>query len=131
VVVDVGLTVVEPLANVEVNDPGVMEILVAPVEDQLRVVLEPEGMVAEAAVKEEMFGAELFVEVEEVAAAQPSRPTQSSKTSVTAQSCLTVLCGPRGVSRFAENKLGESMHSPSVVADQNSLVIEDSRCLLV
>jgi hypothetical protein len=42
VVVAVGLMFVEPLADVDVNVPGVMAILVAPVVAQLSVLLEPE-----------------------------------------------------------------------------------------
>jgi hypothetical protein len=56
VVVDVGLTLVEPLADVELNVPGVMAIVVAPVVAQLSVLLEPEGMLAGLAVKELIVG---------------------------------------------------------------------------
>ena len=56
VVVAVGLTVVEPLADVDVNVPGVMAMLVAPVADQLNVLLEPEVMVVALAVKELIVG---------------------------------------------------------------------------
>jgi len=56
VVVAVGLTLVEPLADAEVNVPGVMAMLVAPVVAQLRVLLEPELMVVGLAVKELMVG---------------------------------------------------------------------------
>jgi hypothetical protein len=52
----VGETVVEPLAAVEVNVPGVMLILVAPVVTQLKVLLEPELMLVGLAVKELMVG---------------------------------------------------------------------------
>ena len=41
-VVAVGLTLVEPLAEVDVNVPGVMAILVAPLVAQLSKLLEPE-----------------------------------------------------------------------------------------
>jgi len=44
--VAVGLTVLEPLGEVDVKLPGVMDIVVAPVVDQLRVLLEPEFMLA-------------------------------------------------------------------------------------
>lgn len=47
----VGLTVVEPLAAVEVKVPGVMEMLVAPVAAQVSVLL-PELMLAGVAVNE-------------------------------------------------------------------------------
>lgn len=55
-VVAVGLTFVEPLADVEVNVPGVMASLVAPVVAQLKVLLEPEVMLVGLAVKEVMVG---------------------------------------------------------------------------
>jgi len=42
VVVDVGLTLVEPLADVDVYVPGVMAIVAAPLVAQLRVLLAPE-----------------------------------------------------------------------------------------
>jgi hypothetical protein len=56
VVVAVGFTLVEPLADAEVNVPGVMARLVAPVVTQLNVLLEPEAIVAGFAVKELMIG---------------------------------------------------------------------------
>ncbi|MGA2084782.1 MAG: hypothetical protein ABSG60_04610 [Terracidiphilus sp.] len=55
-VVAVGLTLVEPLADVDVNVPGVMAILVAPVVAQLSVLLEPEVMLVGSAVKELIVG---------------------------------------------------------------------------
>jgi hypothetical protein len=56
VVVAVGLTVVDPLAEGEVNVPGVMAMLVAPVVTQLSVLLEPEAMLVGLAVKEVIVG---------------------------------------------------------------------------
>lgn len=51
----------EPLANAEVNVPGVMAILVAPLVDQFSVLLEPELMLAGLAVNELIVGMlELF-----------------------------------------------------------------------
>lgn len=55
--VEVGFTLVEPLAEVEVNVPGVMAMLAAPVVTQLRVLLEPEVMLVGLAVKEVIVGA--------------------------------------------------------------------------
>lgn len=52
----VGLTVVEPMAVVEVKVPGVMAMDVAPVVDQLRVVLAPEVMLVGLALKQQMSG---------------------------------------------------------------------------
>jgi len=54
--VAVGLTFVEPLAEVDVNEPGVMAILVAPVVAQLNVLLEPEATLVGLAVKELITG---------------------------------------------------------------------------
>jgi len=55
-VVAVGCTFVEPLAEVEVNVPDVIAMLVAPVVTQLRVLLEPEVMLVGLAVKEVIAG---------------------------------------------------------------------------
>jgi hypothetical protein len=56
VVVEVGLTLVDPLAEVEVKFPGVIAMLVAPVADQLSVLLEPEEILVGFAVKELIDG---------------------------------------------------------------------------
>jgi hypothetical protein len=62
VVVAVGLTLVEPVAEMEVKDPGEMAIVVAPDVVQLRVLLDPELMLIGLAVKELIVGLlELFV----------------------------------------------------------------------
>jgi hypothetical protein len=58
VVVTVGVTVVEPFAEVELNVPGEMEIVVAPLVVQLSVLLFPEGMLVGLAVKELTVGAD-------------------------------------------------------------------------
>ncbi|MGA7930841.1 MAG: hypothetical protein WCA20_33220 [Candidatus Sulfotelmatobacter sp.] len=55
-VVAVGLTLVEPLEDVEVNVPGVMARLLAPFVTQLSVLLEPEVIVVGLAVKELITG---------------------------------------------------------------------------
>ena len=52
-----GFTLVEPLAEVEVNVPGVIAMLEAPVVTQLRVLLEPEAMLVGMAVNEVIVGA--------------------------------------------------------------------------
>lgn len=54
--VALGLTLVEPLADADVKPTGVMEMLVAPVVDQLSVLLEPELMLVGLAVKELIIG---------------------------------------------------------------------------
>jgi hypothetical protein len=73
--VDVGDTLVDPLADVEVNEPGVMLMLVAPpVVAQLKVVLPPAVIVPGLSVNDVIVGldaagftvtvAELLVEPE-------------------------------------------------------------------
>jgi hypothetical protein len=56
VVVAVGITLVEPFSDVDVNVPGVIATLVAPVVVQLSVLLEPEVIVVGLAVKTLMVG---------------------------------------------------------------------------
>lgn len=51
-----GVTLVEPLADVEVKVPGVMAIVAAPMVVQLSVLLEPEAMFVGLAVKELIVG---------------------------------------------------------------------------
>ncbi len=60
-VVAVGLTLVEPLANVDVNVPGAIAILVAPVVAQLSVLLEPEVILVGLAVNELIVGFSVVV----------------------------------------------------------------------
>jgi hypothetical protein len=82
VVVAVGLAPVEPPADVDVNVPGVMAMLVAPAVAQLRVLLPPELMVAGSAVKEVMTGTEVFPdEPDDVTAPQPARATHAHRRS--------------------------------------------------
>jgi len=57
-VVAVGLTFVEPLADVDVNVPGVMAMEFAPFVAQFSVVLAPEFMLAGFAVKDMTVGTE-------------------------------------------------------------------------
>jgi hypothetical protein len=86
-VVAVGFTVVEPLADVEVKVPGTIEMLFAPVTDQLSVLPEPELILVGLAVKEVIAGAEPFPEdeVDNIVEPQPARPTQASGIRTSAQ----------------------------------------------
>jgi len=73
VVVAVGLTLVEPLAAVEVNVPGVIPILVAPLVAQLNLLLAPEVILEGLAVKELIVGLPVvFTVTVSVDAAEPS-----------------------------------------------------------
>jgi hypothetical protein len=56
VVVFVGLTFIVPFAEVEVNVPGVMATLVAPVTDQLRTLPVPETTLVGLATNELITG---------------------------------------------------------------------------
>jgi hypothetical protein len=81
VVVAVGLTVIEPPADAEVNVPGVMAILVAPVAAHVIVLLVPEAMLVGSAVKEEIVGTAPVPEgeLEEVFEPQPTSPAHASR----------------------------------------------------
>jgi hypothetical protein len=65
---------VDPLADVEVNVPGEMATLIAPVAAQLSMLLAPEFMLVGFAAKEVIVGADPFPE--EVLVPQPASPTQ-------------------------------------------------------
>ena len=80
-VVAVGLTLVEPLAEVDVNVPGVMAILVAPLVAQLSILLEPEFMLSGSAENEVIVGAEPFPGggIDEIAELQPASPAQANR----------------------------------------------------
>jgi hypothetical protein len=87
VVVAVGLTLVEPLADVDVKVPGVTAMLVAPAAAQLSVLLEPEFMLVGSAVKEAIVGAEPFPELEldGVVTPQPDSAMQATRIRTSAQ----------------------------------------------
>jgi hypothetical protein len=53
----VGLTLVEPVADVDVKLPGAIAILVAPLVTQFNVLLEPEAMLVGLAANEATVGA--------------------------------------------------------------------------
>jgi hypothetical protein len=63
VVVAVGLTAVEPLAEVDAKVPGVMATLVAPVVAQLSVLLDPKATLVGLAVNELIAGLPTVVTV--------------------------------------------------------------------
>lgn len=74
--VEVGLTLVEPVAEVDVKVPGVMARLVAPVTDQLNVVLEPGLMPVGFAANDVIVGGEPFPEEDDVPP-QAAKPRQA------------------------------------------------------
>ena len=110
-VVAVGFTGVEPPADVDVNVPGVMAMLVAPVVCQLSVLLEPEVMLVRSAVKEPMAGSNTVPEGE-LDEPQPSSPTQANRMSRIAQRSSLKDLIPRMLRVFLHNELIEFMRSP-------------------
>jgi len=88
VVVAVGLTLVEPVAEVDVNVPGAIPILVAPVVDQFSVLLEPDFMLAGLAVKEAIVGGEPVLE-EELELLQLPKMTQENEMKASRQEPTT------------------------------------------
>jgi len=111
---------VEPLADVDVNVPGVMAILVAPAAVQLSALLVPEFMLVGSAVKEVIVGTEPFPEGEfgEVEP-QPARPTQANKIRMrtSAQRSCPDEFSPAELSLFLHHELVEFMRDPLVAAD--------------
>jgi hypothetical protein len=88
VVVAVGLTVVEPLADDELKPPGEIEIVIAPLVAQLSVAFAPEFMLVGFAANEVTEGTEPEFDGEFGALLvlpQPARSTQTSKRSTSAQ----------------------------------------------
>jgi hypothetical protein len=81
VFVDVGLTLVEPLADVDVNVPGVMAIVAAPLVVQLSMLLEPEFMLSGTATNELIVGAEPFPGgiIGEIVELQPPSMAQTNR----------------------------------------------------
>ena len=78
----VGLTLVEPLADVELKPPGEIEIIVAPFVVQLNVLVASAFMLVGFAAKDEMEGAEPVPWVasgELVVPAQLVNPAQASR----------------------------------------------------
>jgi hypothetical protein len=86
----------EPLALVEVNVPGVMEMLVAPVAAQFSALVAPEFMLVGFAANEVMVGAEPVPvpvpgpdadpeeDLEDFPAVQPAKPKQMNRSEVNA-----------------------------------------------
>jgi hypothetical protein len=104
--------VVEPVAAVDVNVPGVMAIVVAPVDVQLRVLLAPEFMLVGFAVKELMAGTESFPvgEVEP----QPINATPANRTmaiTASARRCVLGSLSSKEGSLSVLNEVAESMNA--------------------
>ena len=98
--VAVGLTLVEPFADADVNVPGVMAILVAPAVAQLSVLLAPAFTVVGFAANEVIVGMEAFPggELEELDNPQFTRPRQAINMIIT-RPCAEG-SGPEELSRW-------------------------------
>lgn len=105
---------VEPLADVDVNVPGVMAILVAPAVTQLSVLLAPEFTFVGSAVKDVIVGTEPFPEgaLDELTPPQPASPAQANRTRTSAQRARPDDSGPGELRVFLRNELVESMSNP-------------------
>jgi hypothetical protein len=90
-VVEPGLTFVEPFADAAVKAPGVTATLVAPVVTQLSVLLEPDVMLVGLAVKDVTVGGEPDWGLGAVGSGllaeppQPVRPADAARTRAAAQ----------------------------------------------
>jgi len=103
VVVAVGLMLVEPLADVDVNVPGVMPILVAPAAAQLSVLLVPEFMLVGFAEKEVIVGTEFPGDELDELEPQPASPRPADRMSTSVQRCSREELSPRELSMFLQN----------------------------
>lgn len=107
-VVAVGLTLVEPLADEELNAPGEIEIAVAPLVVQLRVVLAPELMIVGLAANDAIDGMELLPGgvLTVVVPAHALRPKQASKMTTSAWKSKREEWPPRNRRFLTQNQLG-------------------------
>jgi hypothetical protein len=113
-VVAVGLMLVAPLADVDVNVPGVMAMLVTPAAAQLSVLLLPEFMLVGSAVKEVIVGMDPFPEVapDEVDTPQAANPAQATIVRTSEQRASPEELSPGELRLFPRNELVESMGKP-------------------
>jgi len=114
VVVAAGLTLVEPLTEVDVNVPGVMAILVASAAAQLSVLLVPEPMLVGSAVKEVTVGTEPFPggALEEVIDPQPASPAQTNRMRTSEQRSSPEEWSPGELRSFLQDESVESIRNP-------------------
>lgn len=113
-VVAVGLMLVEPLDDVDLNVPGVMAMLVAPDAAQLSVLLVPESMLVGSAAKDVIVGTEFFSEAEpdEFVAPQPTSPAQANRIRTSEQTFSPEKSRPGKLRSFRQDELVESICDP-------------------
>jgi hypothetical protein len=135
---------VDPLADVEVNVPGVMEMFVAPVAAQVRALLAPAFMLAGLAVNEVMVGADPLPgpvpdpvpedDPDVVPAVQPikplQKPIQTNKVRASAEQCRRKWLFPETHSFVPQYELGVAICSPFAGDGYKSLPGGDLVCLL-
>lgn len=102
---------VEPLAAGDVNVPGAMAILVAPVAAQLSVLLVPEFMLVGFAVNEATVGADPFSEdvLDGFVVLQPGSPAQAIRIRTSKQISSPDESRSGEARRFPQNEVVESM----------------------
>jgi hypothetical protein len=115
---------VEPVAAVDVNVPGAIAMLLAPLVTQLSVPLAPEVRLAGAAVKEIIFGAAPGG-VDDFTELHPARAKQPSRKSIMAQRSRAVAFNTRDLSLLLQSEPTEAMHSPLVVV--NNFIVTINR----
>jgi len=128
VVVAVGFMLIEPLAEVDVNVPGAMAILVAPAAAQLSVLLVPEFTLAGSAVKEVIVGTESFAEdeLDELDEPQLTSPAQATRMRASAQRSSPGGLSPRQMSLLLQNQFAESTRNSLVAVVCTGLVFAAS-----
>jgi hypothetical protein len=106
--------VVEPLAEADVNDPGVMAMLVAPVATQFSVLLVPEFTLVGFAVKEVIIGAAPVPvgALDEVIEPQPASAAQANRMSASRPTSSPADRRPGELRLCLQNELAETMPCP-------------------
>src|SRR5208282_3464059 len=105
---------VSPLADVDVNVPGVIAILAAPPVAQLSVLLVPAFTLVGSAAKEVIVGVDPFCE-DELIEPQPTSPAQPNKTIMkSARRPRPKELPARQPKLFLQKKSVASMRDPSI-----------------
>jgi hypothetical protein len=123
-VVATGLTLVEPLADEELNPPGEIEIVVAPLAAQLSLLASTELMLVGFAVKDAIEGTEPVPGSESGALVMPAqfvRPTQASRMRTSAQTRDPEELHPSVPRLLLQRELAESKRNRVVVTAHGSL----------
>ena len=110
VIVAVGLTLVDPLARVDVKVPGIIAILAAPLVAQFSVVLAPAFMVVSVAPNDEIAGtAPCGCFPEPLTLAHPPNPSAATKINASPTSSGATRLRPK---EFGLSKFGKTIRHP-------------------